>query len=184
MTTTVYKLTYNSRGKYYTKNGTVWGPHKSNSVKTKDSRHLCTCDFIHFYIHPLQAALMREKHVSKGYKYLWVAKAKGKIKLAHDKAGARTVTTLRREKLPRLSWREKDKDHLHDAVVDVLYKMKLIIARFQSWSSWGYLIEQYMEFQTYRTQMRFWKLLAIRIKQKQRTAPLPITINTFGDTAV
>lgn len=82
-----------------TRNGMLWGPNKTNSLKNKSAPKLCTPRVIHAYAHPIQAAVWQELHgYSSWRRPIWWA-AKGRVLVSdNQKIGTKRLTTLRRMK--------------------------------------------------------------------------------------
>lgn len=97
---TYYKLT---DGNGQTKNGTQWGPGVTHVASGALGQPLCSDGWLHFYRHPLLAALFCEAHVNFTEHQLWECYVGLPVLHQAAKSGARSLTTIRKIRLPSIT---------------------------------------------------------------------------------
>ena len=94
----VYKLTNEDDQTY---GDTQWGRGITNTAKVAGNR-LCSEQVIHCYRDPLLAVLFNPLHANIPKPHLWEAEADEIVADDGQKLGAKTLTTLRRIRIPRI----------------------------------------------------------------------------------
>lgn len=91
----VYKLTNSD---FTTRDNTKWGENVSNH--TSGNGYFPGDGWLHYYHHPIVAAIVYPIHVDFGRPILWEAKAEGKIIKEGVKGGCTKLTTIEQIPLP------------------------------------------------------------------------------------
>jgi len=126
-----YKLTdqegYTRRGET---NETKWGREVTHTASGQ-GKFLCSAGLIHFYQHPLIAALRNCQDAQIKDPVLWRCSVAGNVLLAPLKGGAKTVTTICKIKLPVFT----KKQRVAFAILCVLevYKEKGFVTWAENW---------------------------------------------------
>lgn len=94
-----YKLTNHS---YHTHSRTKWGKNVTHTAKVVTD-YLCSGGWIHFYRDPLIAVVMNCRHADFLKPVLWECETSGEHKHEALKSGCRTLTTIKRIRLPKVS---------------------------------------------------------------------------------